>query len=352
MRIAQLSPLVESVPPKLYGGTERVVSYLTEELVALGHDVTLFASGDSRTSARLVPICPRALRLAGDCLDPLAYHVAMVAQVRRMRMQFDVIHNHVEHMPMAVLGQDAPPLLTTLHGRLDAAELDCVYRHFPDLPVVSISDAQRHPLPWMNWVATVHHGLPTTLLTAGAAPERYLAFLGRISPEKGPDVAIRLAIRAGRPIKLAAKVDAGRDKAFFESQVRPWLDHPLVEFIGEIGEDEKGDFLGRAYALIFPISWPEPFGMVMIEAMACGTSIIAFRRGSVAELIEHGTTGFVVDSEEEALSALAAVPSLDRRRIRSAFERRFTSRRMAEDYLRIYELSAEPESASLVAAVD
>lgn len=349
MRIAQIAPLAESVPPKLYGGTERVVSYLTEELVALGHDVTLFASGDSHTGARLVPICPSALRLCGRCLDPLAYHVAMIEQVRRMRPQFDIIHSHMEYLPMAILGRGSPTLLTTLHGRLDQPEFGYVYREFRDLPVVSISASQRAPLPWMNWVGTVHNGLPERLLPGRSGHGRYLAFLGRVSPEKGPEVAIRLAIRAGMPIKLAAKVDQA-DRLFFESHVRPLLDNPRVEFIGEISEEEKADFLGEARALIFPVDWPEPFGMVMIEAMACGTPVIAYRCGSVPELVDHGVTGFVVNSEDEALEAIDRVTALDRRRIRHAFERRFTSQRMAREYLKLYEIAAEPDDMPLAAA--
>ncbi len=349
MRIAQIAPLAESVPPKLYGGTERVVSYLTEELVALGHDVTLFASGDSHTRARLVPVCPRALRLGGGCHDPLAYHVAMIAQVRRMRSQFDIIHSHIDYLPMAILDRGPPPLLTTLHGRLDRPEFQCVFREFRDLPVVSLSDAQRDPLPRMNWIGTVYNAIPERFLPERSARGRYLAFLGRVAPEKGPDVAIRIAVRAGMPIKLAAKIDP-TDRAYFETHIRPLLGHPLVEFIGEIGEEEKAAFLGEAHALIFPVDWPEPFGMVMIEAMACGTPVIAYRWGSVPEVVDHGITGFIVDSEDDALEALRRVATLDRQRIRHVFERRFTSRRMAREYLRLYELVAEPDAMPLVAA--
>jgi glycosyltransferase involved in cell wall biosynthesis len=349
MRIAQIAPLAESVPPKLYGGTERVVSYLTEELVALGHEVTLFASGDSRTSAELVPICAHALRLDGSCHEPLAYHVAMIERVWRMRERFDIIHSHIDYLPMPLLSRATLPSITTLHGRLDRPESAFVYREFRDLPVASISDSQRSALPWMNWVGTVHHGLPEDLLQTRAGDGRYLAFLGRMSPEKGPDVAIRLALRSGLPIRLAAKIDRA-DQPYFESCIRPLLDGSRVEFMGEIGEGEKEDFLGEAHALIFPIDWPEPFGMVMIEAMACGTPTIAFRRGAVPEIVEHGVTGFVVDSEDEALAAIAQVGALDRSQIRRTFERRFSSRRMAEDYLKLYELLAEPEAAPLVAA--
>lgn len=348
MRIAQLAPLAESVPPRLYGGTERVVSYLTEELVEMGHDVTLFASGDSRTSAELVGISERALRFDKSCRDPLAYTIAMMEQVWRMRDQFDIIHNHLDYVPMALLGRQATPSLSTLHGRLDWPEHALVYRKFRDLPVVSISDAQRAPMPWMNWIGTVHHGLPKDLLRPAAAPGRYLAFLGRISPEKGPDAAIRLAIRAGMKLKVAAKVDRA-DELYFENTIEPMIDHPLIEFVGEIDEKQKGEFLGQACAVLFPIDWPEPFGIVMIEAMACGTPVITYRRGSVPEVIEHGVTGFIVGNETEALAAIAQAVSLDRARIRREFERRFTSHRMAEDYVKLYELLAEPEDSPLIA---
>lgn len=349
MHIAQIAPLAESVPPRLYGGTERVVSYLTEELVAMGHDVTLFASGDSETTARLVPCCAQALRLDPDCRDPLAYHVAMIERVWRMRDQFDVIHNHVDYLLMPLLTRQSTPVLTTLHGRLDWPELAHAYRPFRDVPVVSISNAQREPLPWLNWIGTVYHGLPPERLRPADDQAPYLAFLGRISPEKGPDRAIRLARQAGMKLKIAAKVDR-LDRDFFESAVKPLLDHRTVQLVGEITDRDKGEFLGRAQALLFPIDWPEPFGMVIIEAMACGTPVIAFRRGSVPELIEDGVTGFIVDSEAEALAAIERARSLDRQRIRRLFERRFTSRRMAEDYLELYRILAEPEASPLVAA--
>jgi glycosyltransferase involved in cell wall biosynthesis len=349
MRIAQIAPLAESVPPKLYGGTERVVSFLTEALVEMGHDVTLFASGDSQTGATLVPACERALRLDPGCGEPLAYTFAMIERVWHMRDQFDVIHSHIDYLPMPLLRQQATPSVTTLHGRLDCRELPLVYRTLRDVPVVSISNAQRKPLPWLNWAGTVQHGLPRNLLRPTTTRGGYLAFLGRISPEKGPDMAIRLAIRAGIPLKIAAKIDRA-DEAFYQSVVRPLLDNPLVEFVGEIGDAEKAEFLGQASAVLFTIDWPEPFGMVMIEAMACGTPVVAFRRGSVPEVVEHGVTGFIVDSESEALSAIALAPSLDRARIRREFERRFTSQRMAEDYVHLYELLAEPQNSPLVAA--
>jgi glycosyltransferase involved in cell wall biosynthesis len=350
MRIAQIAPLAESVPPKLYGGTERVVSYLTDELVAMGHDVTLFASGDSRTAATLVAGSARALRLDPMIREPLACTVAMIERLCRMRDQFDIIHNHVDYLSMPLLRRQATPAVTTLHGRLDWPELAMVYREFRDHPVVSISDAQQTPLPWMNWIGTVHHGLPPALLTAPEKPAGdYLAFLGRISPEKGPEAAIRLALRTGMPLKIAAKVDRA-DHEYYVSVIKPLIDGRNIEYIGEIGEADKSAFLGNAYALMFMIDWPEPFGMVMIESMACGTPIIAMRRGSVPEVIEHGVTGFVIDSEADALSAIVLAASLDRRRIRREFERRFSSGRMARDYLQLYSLLAEPEDSPLLAA--
>lgn len=350
MRIAQIAPLAESVPPKLYGGTERVVSYLTEELVAMGHEVTLFASGDSVTSAELIAGSAKALRLDANVRDPLAYMVAMMEKIWRMRGQFDVIHNHADYLAMPLLRRQATPCLTTLHGRLDWPELATVYREYRDHSVVSISDSQQKPLRWMNWISTVHHGLPVNLLNAPAAPARdYLAFLGRISPEKGPDRAIRLALRTGIPLKIAAKVDRA-DHEYYTSIIKPLIDGKHIEYIGEIGEHEKPGFLGNAYALMFMIDWPEPFGMVMIEAMACGTPVIATRRGSVPEVIEHGVSGFIVDSEADALSAIGLAASLDRGRIRREFERRFSSRRMAQDYCKLYALLAEPEDSPLLAA--
>jgi glycosyltransferase involved in cell wall biosynthesis len=350
MRIAQIAPLVESVPPKLYGGTERVVSYLTEELVAMGHEVSLFASGDSRTRAELIACSKQALRLDPNVRDPFAYMIAMIEKIWRMRDQFDVIHNHIDFLSMPLLRRQATPALTTLHGRLDLTELAGVYREFRDHAVVSISDSQQGPLPWMNWIGTVHHGLPVGLLRPPADPARgYLAFLGRISPEKGADKAIRLAHRTGIPLKIAAKVDRV-DHEYYMSVIKPLVDGRHIEYIGEIGDHEKSAFLGNAYALMFMIDWPEPFGMVMIEAMACGTPVVAMRRGSVPEVIEHGLTGFIIDSEADALSAIALAASLDRSRIRREFERRFTSRRMAQDYSRLYALLAEPEDSSLLAA--
>ena len=335
MRIAQVAPLTEAVPPILYGGTERIVAYLCDELVSLGHDVTLFASGDSVTRAQLEASWPNALRLDRSVRDYLALHICMLETVARRADEFDLIHLHVDYLGYPFMRRVAVPYLTTLHGRLDLKELRPIYEAFDDVPVVSISDSQRFPLPLPNYVATVHHGLPERLLLPGFGAGGYLAFLGRISPEKAPDAAIRIAARAGMRLKIAAKVDKV-DEEYFAQRIEPLLDAPHVEFLGEIGEKDKAEFLGNAAGLLFPIAWREPFGLVMIEAMACGTPVIAFRNGSVPEVVEDGVTGFVVDDEEQATAALRRLASLDRSRIRLAFERRFTARRMAEDYLRIY----------------
>jgi glycosyltransferase involved in cell wall biosynthesis len=336
MRIAQVAPLTEAVPPLRYGGTERVVSYLTEELVELGHDVTLFASGDSRTEAKLVPVVPRALRLDPCAHDPIAPHVQLVQAVMQQSAEFDIIHFHIDHYHLPVCAIARPTCVTTLHGRLDLPELPALFRAFPNAPVISISDSQRLPLPGAGFVATIPHGLPADLLQASLRHSGYLAFLGRVCPEKGLDRAIRIAQRAGLPLRIAAKVDEA-DEAYFTEEVRPLLDGPGVEFVGEIGQDLMGAFLGGAAALLFPIDWPEPFGLVMIEAMACGTPVIAFDRGSVREVIEDGVSGFIVSDEEQAAAAVARLPRLDRTAVRLAFERRFTSRRMATDHLRLYE---------------
>ncbi|MBW8270406.1 glycosyltransferase family 4 protein [Caldovatus aquaticus] len=337
MRIAQVAPLAEAVPPRLYGGTERVVSYLTEELVALGHEVTLFASGDSRTRARLEAVVPQALRLGLKVRDEVAPHVVMLRRLLDRAAEFDVVHFHLDHLHLpAMLGRNIS-FVTTLHGRLDLPELGRVFAAFPEAPFVSISDAQRLPLRdvAMTWAATVHHGIPADLLRFSPRHQGYLAFLGRISPEKGPDAAIRIARTAGLPLRIAAKVDRV-DQAYFEAVVKPMLDGPGVEFIGEIGDAEKSDFLGGAVALLMPIDWPEPFGLVMIEAMACGTPVVAYARGSVPEVVEDGVTGFVVRDEAGAAAALHGIGALDRARVRREFETRFTARRMAEDYLAIY----------------
>jgi glycosyltransferase involved in cell wall biosynthesis len=335
MRIAQIAPLAEAVPPKLYGGTERVVHWLTEDLVALGHDVTLFASGDSVTSAKLVPCSPTALRLAG-VRDQMAFLVVMLDRVRQLADQFDVLHFHIDILHYPVFQALAHKSLTTLHGRLDLLDHLPAYRAFSHMPFVSISDAQRKPVPFMNYVGTVHHGLPVKKYIERGGPGDYLAFLGRISPEKGPDRAIEIACRAGMRLKIAAKVDPA-DHDYFESCIRPLLQHPLVEYIGEITEQQKPQFLSGARALLFPIDWPEPFGLVMIEAMSVGTPVIAFSKGSVPEVIDHGVSGLVVGSVEEAISAVSQVESLKRRLVRECFSERFTATRMARDYVRAYE---------------
>jgi glycosyltransferase involved in cell wall biosynthesis len=341
VRIAQVAPLYESVPPKLYGGTERVVSWLTEELVRQGHEVTLFASGDSETSAELVAVCPRALRLGG-CADALAPHFLLLEEVFRHAHRFDVIHFHCDYLHFPFSRRHRWAHVTTLHGRLDLPELVPIYREYPRMPVVSISDAQRAPLPWLHWQGTIHHGLPSQRHTFRAEPDDYLAFLGRISPEKRVDRAIEIAVRLGLPLKIAAKVDRA-DRDYYEAEIAPLLKRsgPLVEYIGEVGGSEKDEFLGRARALLFPIDWPEPFGLVMIEAMACGTPVIAFRCGSVPEVIDDGVTGFVVESVDEAVRAVERVDRLSRRRCREVFEQRFTAERMARDYVAVYAGLAE-----------
>jgi glycosyltransferase involved in cell wall biosynthesis len=337
MRIAQIAPLCERVPPKLYGGTERIVSYLTEELVRQGHEVTLFASGDSKTSAKLVPCCDRALRLNPSVKDTLPYHIIMLEEVRKRADQFDLLHFHIDFLHAPMVRQLAARTLTTQHGRLDLPDLAPFYGVFRELPLVSISNNQRRYLPHANWVGRVHHGLPRDLLPFKPRPSGgYLAFLGRISPEKGPNRAIEIAARAGMPLKIAAKVDRV-DQAYWDEFIHPMVKaHPNVEFIGEIDEHEKAAFLGDAAALLFPIDWPEPFGLVMIEAMACGTPVIALRRGSVPEIVEEGVSGFVVDTVEQATAAVRRIPSLDRAKVRNAFERRFTAERMTRGYLEIY----------------
>ena len=335
LRVAIVAPLFESVPPRLYGGTERVVSWLTEELVDLGHDVTLFASGDSRTSARLHAIAPQGLRLGEECRDPAAWHVAMLHDVAERATQFDLIHFHIDHAHFPLVRAARLKALTTLHGRLDLPELQPLFSRYPDMALVSISDAQRLPLPRAGWLATVHHGLPEDLLQLGSGAGGYLAFLGRISPEKGPDRAIRIARRAGIPLRIAAKVEAS-DRAYFEAEVKPMLDGPSVEFVGEIAEHEKSEFLGNARALLFPIDWPEPFGVVMIEAMACGTPVVAFRCGSVPEVIVDGVNGWIVGDEHAAVAAVSNAQSFDRAACRRHFEERFTARRMATDYVASY----------------
>ena len=337
MKIAQIAPLMESVPPRLYGGTERVVSYLTEGLVRQGHDVTLFASGDSVTSARLLPFCDCALRLDPRVKDPLPYHIVMLDAVREMADQFDVLHFHIDVLHYPIIRDFVDRTVTTLHGRLDMPEVRRLYSVFSGAPLVSISMDQRKPMPPVNWAGRVHHGLPRDLLPFNPHPTGgYLAFLGRISPEKRPDRAIEIAARVGAPLKIAAKIDRV-DQAYWEERIKPMVDaHSNVEFVGEIDERQKARFLGDALGLLFPIDWPEPFGMVMIEAMSCGTPVIAFRRGSSPEIIDDGASGFLVETVEEAASAVRRLGALDRRAARACFERRFTVERVARDYLSIY----------------
>jgi glycosyltransferase involved in cell wall biosynthesis len=335
MHIAQVAPLTEAVPPKLYGGTERVVSWLTEELIALGHEVTLFASGDSVTSARLESGWPRALRLDGAVRDPNALHMMMLEQVYRRAGDFDILHFHLDYYPFSLFSRQATPFLTTLHGRLDLPEHQPVFDTFSTVPVVAISNSQRRPLPQANWVRTVHHGLPARLLEPKPVKPSYFAFLGRIAPEKGIDRAIRIAQHCGVPLKVAAKVD-NSDHDYYVEQIQPMIKAGNVEFIGEITDKEKSEFLSGAIALLVPIDWPEPFGLVMIEAMACGTPVIAFNRGSVPEIIEDGLTGFIVEDINGAIGAVDRLGHLSREKVRQRFEERFTARRMAQDYLSAY----------------
>ncbi|MDQ2941772.1 MAG: glycosyltransferase family 4 protein [Chloroflexota bacterium] len=334
MRIAQVAPLYESVPPRYYGGTERVVWALTEELVRLGHDVTLYASADSLTSARLVSGPPQALRLVASH-DALAHHVLQLEQLMREIQLYDVVHFHTEHIQYLMARRMTTPSVTTLHGRLDSQDLVPLFREFAEMPVVSISNAQREPLPWLNWLGTILHGLPASEFRLHEQPGGYLAFMGRISPEKRVDRAIRIAQRVGMPLRIAAKIDPF-DGDYFES-LAPLFADPLVDFLGEIGQSQKNDFLGNASALLFPIDWPEPFGLVMIEAMACGTPVIAYRDGSVPEVIDDGVTGFVVDDLDAAVEAVGRLGDLSRARVRQVFESRFSAERMAHDYLAVYE---------------
>jgi glycosyltransferase involved in cell wall biosynthesis len=347
MRIAQLAPLAETVPPVGYGGTERVVSWLTEELVVLGHEVTLFASAGSKTRANLVPAWPSPIRLSRPRPEPLAALTPLLEAVAETASEFDVIHSHLDWIHLPVLSRLGVPFLTTLHGRLDLPYLATTVRSFRHTPFVSISESQRLPLPYLNWAGTIYHGLPPALLRPCFQSEGYLAFLGRISPEKRPDIAIRLAKAAGLPLRIAAKVPRNGNE-YYRREVEPLVDGRSIQFIGEVDDCGKAELLGKATALLFPIDWPEPFGLVMIEAMACGTPVIAWRQGSVPEIIEDGVTGFVVDSEEEALQAIDRVSELDRRRIRAVFERRFTARRMAADYVRMYQSLLRGTSRRLV----
>ena len=350
MRIAQIAPLTEAVPPKLYGGTERTVSFLSDALVSLGHDVTLFASGDSVTSATLAPMCPKALRLDSSVRDAMAPHFGMLEEVFRRSAEFDVLHFHLDYWPFSLFSRQRTPFITTLHGRLDLPEIWPLYKAHPRVPLVSISDSQRAPMSWANWAGTIHHGLPEHLLTPqlGTAPS-YLAFLGRIAPEKRVDRAIEIAGRSGLPLKIAAKVDRA-DRDYFEEQIRPLLSQPHVEFIGEIGDSEKPAFLAGAHALLFPVDWPEPFGLVMIEAMACGVPTIAFDFGSVPEVIEDGRTGFVVNDVEAAVDAVGRLSSLSRAAVRRRFEERFTAKRMARDYAALYRRLTQLAGEEAIAA--
>ena len=348
MRIAQIAPLHERVPPRLYGGTERVVSFLTEELVRQGHEVTLFASGDSETSARLVPCCEMALRLNPSVRDHLPYHMIMLEKVRQRIDQFDILHFHIDLLHGPLVRAIANWTLTTLHGRLDLPDLVPFYQTFRELPLVSISNDQQRYLHNVNWLGTVYHGLPRDLLAFQSRAGGYLAFLGRIAPEKRPDLAIEIAARSGMPLKIAAKVDRA-DQAYWDTKIRPMVEvhHPDVEFIGEIDERDKENFLGGAAALLFPVDWPEPFGLVMIEAMACGTPVIAFRRGSVPEIVTEGVSGFVVDTIEEAVTAVGRATRLDRAKVRAEFDCRFTAERMARDYVNIYSKLVSKRSRSV-----
>jgi len=342
VKIAQIAPLFESVPPKLYGGTERIVAYLSDALVEFGHDVTLFASGESASAAKLITARDQALRLdPASNKSGLAAHLSMLHDVRRFAKDFDVLHFHIDLIHFPIFEEIADRTVTTLHGRLDLLDLKPFFRRWDGFPLVSISNAQRFPLPTANWLGTVHHGLPLGLIAPPPAPRGdYLAFLGRISPEKRPDRAIQIAVAAGLPLRIAAKLD-NADREYFQEAIEPLLDNPLVEFVGEIGDSQKSDFLGEAKALLFPIDWPEPFGLVMIEAMAAGTPTIAYLHGSVPEIIDQGETGLVVRSLSQAVNAVELVGTLDRKKIRRTFERRFSAEAMARNYLRLYDRIAE-----------
>jgi len=339
MRVAQVAPLFESVPPAGYGGTERVVSYLTEALVAQGHEVTLFATHDSRTAARLVSIVDRGIRLAALRAEWLMWHTVMLDQVFAMADQFDVIHFHTDFLHYPLARRCATPSVTTMHGRLDLPDLQPLHRHFAEQALVSISDSQRDPLPAANWLATIHHGLPDDLYQVQDSVEDCFVFVGRMSPEKRVDRAIEIAVACNTRLRIAAKVDPA-DAMYFEREVKHLLDHPLIEFVGEIGEGEKNAFIGRAKAMLFPIDWPEPFGLVMIEAFACGTPVIAYDCGSVAEVMENGVTGYIVRDTQQAIAAARQISQIDRRRCREVFEQRFTAARMARRYVDVYQALA------------
>ncbi|CAG9259238.1 glycosyltransferase family 4 protein [Paraburkholderia unamae] len=351
MRIAQIAPLTESVPPKLYGGTERAVSYITEALVELGHDVTLFASGDSLTSAKLEPVWPRALRLDPGIRDRIAPHMLLMEMVRRQADQFDVLHFHMDYYSFSVFKRQETPFVTTLHGRLDLPEQQPVFDTFNTAPVISISNAQRQPMPQARWLRTVYHGLPEMLYTPQPVEQRYLAFLGRISPEKRVDTAIRIAGRCGLPIRIAAKVDEA-DREYFERDIKPLLALPYVEFVGEINDSQKAEFLSGAHALLFPIDWPEPFGLVMIEAMACGTPVVAFNRGAVPEVVDEGVSGYIVEDEIGAVAAVNRIGRISRAGVRRRFEERFTSHRMAQEYVQAYQAVIRANKRSRFKVID
>ena len=343
MKIAQVAPLRESVPPRRHGGTERIVSYLTEELVRLGHDVTLFAAGDSSTSATLSAACPSSLRSNSKISCPDAPWSFLLERAFGTHAEnFDLIHSHIDLLGFPLASRCRTPVLTTLYSRLDLPELTPVFQRFSELPVVSVSEAQRCQIPWINWQGTSHPGLPQNLYSMHSHLGTYLAFLGRISPGGGVEQAIELAKRTEMPLRIAAKVDAA-DRHYFE-HIAPLFEHPLVEYVGEITDDEKGDFLGEAYALICPYDWPEPFGLALIEALACGTPVLAYRRGGHSEIVDHGSTGYLSDTLEEMAHTVAWVPNLDRRHCRSAFEERFTVERMVQDYLLLYQRSMHKEN--------
>ena len=354
MRIAQIAPLTEAIPPKLYGGTERVVYWLTEELVALGNDVTLFASGDSCTSAKLEATWPKALRLDGSIRDANALHMVMLEGVRQRSDEFDLLHFHLDYYPFSLFARQPTPFLTTLHGRLDLPEHQPVFHTFSSVPLISISNSQRRPVQQANWLRTIYHGVPEKLLTPRPVKPTYLAVLGRIAPEKSIDRAIRIANRCGMPLKIAAKVDRA-DQEYYDEIIRPLIeDSPNVEYVGEINDREKSDFLSGAIALMVTIDWPEPFGLVMIEAMACGTPVIAFNRGSVPEIVEDDLTGYIVEDEISGVSAVSRISLLDRKKVRQRFEERFTARRMALDYLSAYRsiMKAEVPRLKVVTAAE
>lgn len=336
MRIAQIAPLAESVPPKLYGGTERVVAWLIDELVELGHEVILFASGDSRTRGKLHPVWPRSLRLGRPRSDPAAATTALLEAMASQASAFDVIHAHIDWLHLPLLSRIGVPFVTTLHGRLDLPGLPELVRNFPAAPFISISNNQRLPLRQVNWLGTVYHGLPVGMFRPNFEPGSYLAFLGRLTSDKGPEEAIRIARAAGMPLSIAAKVPRS-ERGYFKDHLEPRIDGTQIRLTGEVNDAAKEGFLAGAAALLFPINWPEPFGLVMIEAMACGTPVIAFRSGSVPEIVDEGLTGFIVDSEEEAIDAVKRVGELDRRKVRKRFEQRFTAKRMAQDYVGHYQ---------------